>query len=181
LLSVRLWYLPLWAACAVTSALLAVVLIPFAVLAGDDAGDVVRVAVPILAGGIWLPSVERRRWPLAEALAPADRVAVVRAVTRGEPLAEARLAPAVIDRAAAVRRDLERAARLSWLGWAVVAVALAAAAGATVIAGSEERGAVLVLWASVLLVTAMVALVPRLSDRRERRARRAEKYAATLL
>jgi hypothetical protein len=63
-------------------------------------------AAAIFVGPWWgLDPWSVAKWPVANDLSATDRMAVVRATRRGTNIREARLAPAVIDYAAAVRDD----------------------------------------------------------------------------
>jgi hypothetical protein len=120
----------------------------------------------------------RRRWRRSSDLAPDDRLAVVRAVRRGEGIRDERLAGAVIGYAGVVRREQERDARLSWLGVAFVVLATVYAIAET-LAGSTGE-AVLFWLLTGFLAVKLVWLDPRRRSRALANARRAAQAVRSL-
>jgi hypothetical protein len=91
------------------------------------AGAIVFVVVGTFYGG-WMARRMARYWPDAKDLSGEQRVAVARAVRRGEPTADARLSQPVIDYSRALHAAAETG---RWLRWALVFV-LAVGVGAAV-------------------------------------------------
>jgi hypothetical protein len=85
------------------------------VLDGSVPGAVFQGALFTLAGGSSTVVMLRHGWAKSSELAPHDRVAVARAVYRGEDIGDERMAPAVIDYADVVRRAQARDDRMSWV------------------------------------------------------------------
>jgi len=122
-------------------------------------------------GGImaWLM---RRAWRRSSELTPEDRVAVARAVYRGEEIQDVRLAGAVVDFAGVVRQAWERDARWRWVlvVFAVMTVILAISATA---AGST--GEAVTFWLlSAVWVAGLGWIFPRRRARMLANAHRAE-------
>ena len=116
-----------------------------------------------------------RQWPGARALAPDDRVAVVRAVHRGEAVGEERLAGAVLDYAAVVTRTQEREERLRWVLFLFGLGALLVAVTST-LSGSAREAVVDWLLVAFWLV-ALTRWFPSWRKRLLDNARRAETLA----
>lgn len=111
----------------------------------------------------------------AGALTPDDRVAVVRAVHRGEAIGEERVAGAVLDYAAVVTRTQEREERLRWVLFLFGLGALLVAVTSTLSGSAREA---VVYW--LLVAFWLVALTWWFPNRRKRlldNARRAEPLA----
>jgi hypothetical protein len=114
----------------------------------------------------------RRAWRGSSELAPEDRVAVARAVYRGEEIQDVRLAGAVVDYAGVVRQACERDARGRWL-LVVFAVMTAILAISATVAGST--GDAVVFWVlSVFWVAGLGWILPRRRARMLANAHRAE-------
>lgn len=128
--------------------------------------------------GVCMAWEMRRRWRRSSDLAPPDRVAVVRAVRRGEDIQDERLADAVIHYADVVRQAQERDARLTWVGVAAAVLGSIVAIAETV-AGSTGEAVLFWLLAAILAVN-LTWLVPRRRDRAVANARRAELAARPL-
>jgi hypothetical protein len=124
-----------------------------ALLAGLSFGALFGVAMSIL---IW------SRWEAAKELSSQDRRMVARSVMKGEPIEDLRLAAAVIEYAAVVRRGHERERRYRWTLWIWPAVTLALAVAETL--NGSTRQAIL-FWAFVVF---WVAFMPA-QQRRERK------------
>jgi hypothetical protein len=116
---------------------------------------IVLSALSFADSGLWLSSVAvlvilppfyailmgrrmRRFWPGANGLSGADRVAVARAARRGEKIADARLAPAVIDYSDGLRAAYEIALPRRW------SLAAAQRGGLVAVRRIPWRGAVVV-------------------------------------
>ncbi|MEV5801909.1 hypothetical protein [Streptomyces collinus] len=118
-----------------------------------------------------------RTWPGGAALAPADRARVVRATRRGESVGDARLAPAVLEYAGALRVLREEDRMRWWLKALLAAVALALALYDTV-AGPARQA--LVSWLVVALVALELTWSPVRKNRLLARVARAEEAARAL-
>ena len=77
-------------------------------------GGIVLVAIGVVYG-IWMPRRMTRYWPGAKDLSGDDRVAVVRTARRGERIADARLAQAVVDYSAGMRAAAQQARPFRWV------------------------------------------------------------------
>ena len=102
----------------------------FGALALADSGLLPGVIVFVVIGtmnGILTARRMAKYWPGAKELSGSDRVAVVRAARRGEPIADARLAPAVIGYSTGLRAARERTLPYRWLVWLLVAGSLVVA------------------------------------------------------
>jgi hypothetical protein len=142
----------------------------------DSASPIGAVAEGIwfaLIFGAWMTRLQRRAWGGADDLPPRDRVAVLRAVRRGED-GEPRLAPAIVDFADVVRRRNERDHRYRWVLWLAGGATLCMALYAS-LAGST-RSAV-VWWVLVGYWALFIARSPRKGARSLARAERAESLA----
>jgi len=99
----------------------------FGGLALADSGLVPGAVVFVVVGtmnGILTARRMAKYWPGARELSGSDRVAVVRASRRGEPITDARLAPAVIGYSAGLRAAHEKALPYRWLVWLLIAGSL---------------------------------------------------------
>jgi hypothetical protein len=123
-----------------------------------------------LAWGSSMVVVLRRGWAKSSELAPHDRVAVARAVYRGEDIGDDHLAPAVIDYADVVRRAQARDDRMSWAFYLLAGLALMLAIEATVNGPGREA---FVYW--LLAVAWVLSLKWWLPRRRARSAENARK------
>lgn len=101
----------------------------FGALAWLDSGMLISGAIVAVvlgaAFGFWMSRHMGRYWPGADALDPADRVAVVRAARRGDPIDEPRLARSVIEYQRALHTAVDDAGhlRIRWVLWLILAVA----------------------------------------------------------
>jgi len=99
----------------------------FGALALLDSGIPLAAAIVfVILGtgyGIWTARRMARYWPGARKLTGAERVTVVRAARRGEPIGDSRLARSVVDYSRGLRAAAEEARPYRWLGWFVLAVA----------------------------------------------------------
>ena len=115
----------------------------FGALAWLDSGLLIAgVAVLVILGvayGIWMARRMARYWPAAEKLSGDERVTVVRAARRGEPISEPQLAQAVIDYSEGLHAAAEKARPFRWILWFVLTVAVLAALWDTVF-GSVRDG-----------------------------------------
>lgn len=128
--------------------------------------------------GAWMARWVWRSWRGAKDLPPGDRVAVVRAVRRGDGVGEPRLAPMVIDLADVVRQREDRDHRFGWVLWLPAGVTLILALHDS-LAGSTLSAAV--WWAVVGYWAAFLAWLPRRRARTLARAERAESLARRTL
>jgi hypothetical protein len=119
-----------------------------------------------------------RSWPEAEDLSSMDRVAVVRVVHQGEHLKDPRLAAAVLDYVAVVRRTWDLDRRYGRLLWAFAGLSLIAALAATF--GGSARSAA-VWWVTVAFWVCILVWLPRKRARLLSRASQADEAARRLL
>lgn len=100
-------------------------------LAWLDSGFLISgVIVLVVVGtfyGVWMARRMARYWPGANDLSGEQRVAVVRAVRRGEPIDDARLSQPVIDYSHALHAAAETGRWLRWLLIFVLVVAVGTA------------------------------------------------------
>ncbi|MFI5972573.1 hypothetical protein [Streptomyces sp. NPDC051452] len=134
------------------------------------AATVVLVVLGLLFGAR-VPRRMGRLWPAGLRLAPDDRATVVRATRRGEAPEEPRLAPAVAEYAAALRRGAEEDRSHRWI-IPLVTVAAVALAVYDTLAGSF--GEMLVSWLVVALFLGELLWWPRARARLLARTDRAE-------
>lgn len=101
-------------------------------LAWLDSGFVLGGAVvTVVVGtfyGVWMARRMDRYWPGAKALSGDERVAVARAVRRGEKLGDGRAADAAMDYAGGLHAAAEAARPLRWLLVVALVVAVGSAA-----------------------------------------------------
>ena len=106
------------------------------VLAWLDSGFLrVGLLVFVVVGtfyGIWMTRRMARYWPGARDFDGADRVVIVDAVRRGEPVDDPRLARGVIDYAAGLRASAEAVRSLRWLFIFILVVAVGTAVWDTI-------------------------------------------------
>jgi hypothetical protein len=136
------------------------------------AGGLWSAPVAAAVFGVWTARLQWRRWVRAGELSPGDRVAVARAVHRGEAVGDPRLARAVIDYARVVGEEARSP------GWVVLALG-AGAVVLAVIADSGGEAVFFALCAGCLLST--LVLGPRLAARYIANARDAAAAATALL
>jgi hypothetical protein len=89
-------------------------------------GVIVLVIIGVFYG-IWMPRRMARYWPAAKHLTGDERVTVVRAARRGEPVGDTRLASAAIDYSRGIHEAANKARPLRWLLIFVLVVALGTA------------------------------------------------------
>ena len=114
-----------------------------------------------------------RREPLS-LLSPSDRVAVIRAVRKGEPVPDSRLAPSVLAFAKFAISEAEQEQRRRWTFFALPVLLIAVAVGLTV-AGSVRLAAY--LWALTAFSLMPVCLLPGRAERRLKIAGEAARLA----
>ncbi len=114
-------------------------------------------------------------WPRGGQLSSSDRVAVMRAVQRGERVLDPRLAPEVLGYAKVIDHAAERSQRQRWALWVGAALPLAFAAGETV-TGSAARSAY--FWAFTAIFLGVLWRAPRILARRRGKAAEAARLAA---
>lgn len=138
----------------------------FGALAWLDSGQwLAGVCVLVILGvgfGIAMPRRMNRYWPGAGDLSGVDRVTVVRAARRGEPVADPRLAGAVADYGRGLHAAAADAKARRWLVALVLVVAIATALWDTMF-GSARDGVA----SAVYLVLLMFELFwwPKRQDR----------------
>jgi hypothetical protein len=113
-------------------------------------------------------------WPRGGQLSSSDRVAVMRAVQRGERVPDPRLAADVRAYAKVIAHAAERSQRQRWALWVIAAVPLALAAGETV-TGSAARSAY--FWAFTAIFLGVLWRAPRILARRGEKAAEAARLA----
>ncbi len=118
------------------------------------------------------------RWKAAKKLSPHDRRAVARSVSKGEPIEDPRLAPAVLEYAEVVRRSHDREQRYRWTLWIWPTLTLALAVENTV--NGPTRRAV-ILWALVVSWPVLTASLRKRESKTISRASSAESSARQLL
>jgi hypothetical protein len=99
------------------------------------------------------------RWKAAKKLSSHDRRAVARSVSKGEPIEDPRLAPAVIEYAEVVRRSHDRGRRYRWTLWIWPTLTLALAVADT--ANGPTRQAVFFWGLVVFWIVSMPTLQKR--------------------
>lgn len=101
------------------------------VLAWIDSGFLpAGIAVLAIVGsfsGIWMARRMARSWPAARDLTGADRVSVVRAARRGQPLSDPRLVQAANDYRVGMHAAAEASRRYRWFLAVMLTIAAAAA------------------------------------------------------
>jgi len=153
-------------------------LLQFLAGAASPIGAVVKAIFFALLFGVLWTRRSWRAWRGADDLPPHDRVAVIRAIRRGEGVSEPRLAPAVVNFADVVRRGRERDHRYRWVLWLFAVVTLSLALHDS-LAGST-RSAVL-WWALTGFWVVFLAWLPRRWVRALARVERAESLARRTL
>jgi len=88
--------------------------------------------------GIWTARRMARYWPGARKLTGAERVTVVRAARRGEPIGDSRLARSLVEYSHGLHAAAEEARPYRWLGWLVLAVAAVLALWDTVSGSTRD-------------------------------------------
>lgn len=122
---------------------------------------VVFVVISIFTG----VSVARRMgraWPAGTDLRPDERVAVSSAVRRGQPIADARLAPAAVEYARALRVAGQQTRRGQWLVSVGAAAVLVLAVIDSFVATPRVAA---VSWLIVVIFAAEILWWPRVRDR----------------
>jgi hypothetical protein len=135
------------------------------------------VASALLFGiffGVLMSYSAWRKWPGAADLVSADRVAVARAVRRGEDVDDRRLASAVVEYVGVVRNSCKEDRRYEWFVWLVAASTLVIAIVATIDQSTRHAAG---WWGLVVVWAVLLALGPRRRRRSMLNASRAE-YAA---
>jgi hypothetical protein len=156
--------------------------LPFGLVIGSSAwvfsGSVIQAVVDVLLGGAmfggFMAVVMWRGWPRGEQLPPADRVAVLRAVQRGERVSDPRLIPEVLAYAKVMLRAADREQRQRWVLW-VIAAGIVAWASVETVTGSAARLAY--SWTLAVIVFGLVRRTPRRLARRRRDAAKAIRLA----
>ncbi|MFJ3307431.1 hypothetical protein ACIPSA_30920 [Streptomyces sp. NPDC086549] len=139
------------------------------------------VVVFLALSAVYGPVMARRMgraWPGAEELHAADRAAVVRATRRGEDIGDARLAPAVLAYADALRAARERG---GWVRWVVLLAAVVAVVLALHDTLNGSTGEAVSSWTVVALFVADLTWRPRREAHLIARAEQAEQSARRLL
>jgi O-antigen/teichoic acid export membrane protein len=90
-------------------------------------GGIITVVITGVIYGIWMHRRMSRFWPGATDLTGEERVTVARTARRGERIADARLAPAVIDYSTGMRAAAEQGRPFRWLVALVLVVAVGTA------------------------------------------------------
>jgi len=165
-----------WLRVAVTFGL------PFGLLIGAvewvAVGAVAGISVMLLDSvtfGVCMAVILRRAWPRGWQLPASDRVAVIRAVHRGERVADPRLIPEVLAYAEVRVQGAERDQRHRWVPWVFAALVVAVAVAETV-AGWDASTAF--LWAVAVFWLGLSWNMPRQLARRRRHAAQAARLAS---
>ncbi len=156
--------------------------LPFGILGGGSVWAISGSATQAVAGGLvsgvihgsFLAVTRWHAWPRGGQLSSPDRVAVMRAVQRGERVPDPRLAPEVLAYAQVIACAAERGQRQRWMLWVFAAVTLAWAAGQTV-TGLAARSAY--FWALAAIFLGGVWRMPRILARRIGKAAEAARLA----
>ncbi len=156
--------------------------LPFGLVTGGSAwvfsGSVAQAVVDVLLGGAmfggFMAVMMWRGWPRGEQLPPADRVAVIRAVQRGEQVSDPRLTPEVLAYAKVILRAADREQRQRWVLW-VIAAGIVAWASVETVTGSAARLAY--SWTLAVIFFGLVWWSPRRLARRHRNAANAARLA----
>ncbi len=142
---------------------------------GSVAGAVFGgVFLAVFFGGI-MALIVRRQWSGAGRVAPDDRVAVARAVRRGDDVGDDRLAEAVIEYAEMVRKTQERDARHRWVLPLFGILSFVIALTSTV--GGSTREAVVFWLLTAFWIVGILWWFPRQRARWTENASRAEAAA----
>jgi len=153
----------------------------FAVLEFAASGGAAQALLArLFFGGLWggtMAMVVWRRWKGARDLDAADRLAVVRSVSRGEPIEDPRLAPAVVEYTGVVRRSHRQgpAKGTLWI-WPALAVLVALAQTTT---GSV--GKAVLFWGLALAWIPLLWKLPSRETKAASRAAGAERAARKLM
>lgn len=138
---------------------------------------VVFVVISVF-NGVMMARRMGKSWPAATDLSPDERVAVSSAVRRGHHLAKARLAPAAVEYAGALRDAGRQARRWQWLVWLGGAAVLVLAAIDSVFATPRVAT---VSWLMVVLFAVEIFWWPRVRDRLLANAERTHEAACRAL
>lgn len=90
-------------------------------------GGIIALVITGIFYGVWMARRMARFWPDAKDLTGTDRVAVVRAARRGEPIDDARLARAAVDYTRGLHAAAESARPFRWVLPVVIVVAIGTA------------------------------------------------------
>jgi len=161
----------LWAAGALLAGLSGPVVIAAAVVSAVGGGLVGWVLCSALLMAVGWPGW-RRGEPLSQ-LSPSDRVAVIRAVRRGEP-ADPRLAPSVLTLVRVEVSAAEQEKRQRWIFYVLPALMISVAAGWTA-AGSARFAAY--FWGLTVFCLVPAFLLPGRAERRLKNAGEAARIA----
>ena len=105
--------------------------------------------------GVFLAFTRWRSWPAAKSWRPAQRAAIARSVHRGEAPEDPRLAPGVLDFAAAIRRNVQRLRVRRWRVLLLASIIFGVAIVTSVAESGREAvvvAACAALWALDVLV-----------------------------
>jgi hypothetical protein len=165
-----------WLRVAVTFGL------PFGLLIGAMEWVVVGAAAGIsgmliesVTFGVCMAVIFRRAWPRGWQLPASDRVAVIRAVHRGERVADPRLIPEVLAYAEVRVQAAERDQRHHWVPWVFAPLIFVGAVVETV-AGPAALTAF--VWAVAAFCLGVLWNMPRQLARRRRHAAQAARLAS---
>jgi hypothetical protein len=157
--------------------------IPFGLVIGTEvwvfSGSVIQAVIDVpLAGamsGGFMAVMMWRGWPRGGKLPPADRVAVLRAVQRGERVSDPRLVPEVLAYAKVMLRAADREQRQRWV-LCVFAAGIAAWAAVVTVTGSAAQLAY--AWTLAVIFFGLVWWSPRRFAHRRRDAAKAARLAS---
>lgn len=170
---------------ALTSVLLTALAWAYLSSSGQPTYPVLAIAPLALVGASALTfgMLARLDWPGVDRLAPADRRAVVRAVRRGQPVGDPKLAPQVISLASHVLAQSERMAA-SWTRRWWAQLALLVLLGGGFVASLADGDPAPELWwrgAVVAFLATAIGLTPWSERRRRAKADAARTQAQAML
>ena len=156
--------------------------IPFGLVIGSSAlaysGSVTQAVIDVLIAGPmfggFMAVIWWRGWPRGGQLPPADRVAVLRAVQRGERVSDPRLIPEVLGYATVTLRAADRDQRQRWVLWLIAA---GIAAWALVVTPTGSAAQLAYAWTLAVVSLGLVWWSPHRFARRRRNAAQAARLA----
>jgi hypothetical protein len=168
----RRWAIAMGFVCGLSTTGVLLLVVP-----GPAVGAVVGGLVSWVLCGALMTAVGWPGWRRGEhlsLLSPSDRVAVIRAVQKGEPVPGPRLAPSVLAFAKVAISAAEQEQRRRWVFYLLPALMIAVAVGLTV-AGSVRPAAY--FWALTVFSLVSACLLPGRAERRLKNAGEAARIA----
>jgi hypothetical protein len=156
--------------------------IPFGLVIGSEvwvfSGSVLQTVADVLLCGTMFGGFMAvrmwRGWPRGGQLPPADRVAVLRAIQRGERVSDPWLTPEVLAYAKVMLHAADRDQRQRWVLW-VIAAGIAAWASVETVTGSPDQLAY--AWTLAVIFFGLVWWSPRRLARTRRDAAKSARLA----